>query len=110
MSAPASSTPAPAPSAASALTTTPTDTSSSKSSGALGFLVGGAGILVTILSSILLIAFHVGAAKLSYDKYGSIGWAILDFFFATVYYPYYAFVLNYPGVGTATFLGGRRRR
>jgi hypothetical protein len=97
--------------AASALTTTPTDTSSSnKSGGALGFLVGGYGILVTILSSIVLIAFHVGAAKLSYDKYGSIGWAILDFFFATVYYPYYAFVLNYPGVGSATFLGGRRRR
>jgi len=102
------STPAPAPS--SALAPTSNETPSSQSSSGLAFLVGGAGILVTIISSILLIAFHVGAAKLSYDKYGSIGWAILDFFFATIYYPYYAFVLNYPGVGTATFLGGRRRR
>jgi hypothetical protein len=43
---------------------------------------------------------------LSYAKYGSIGWAILDFFFATLYYPYYALVLNTP---TPTMMGGRRK-
>jgi hypothetical protein len=48
-----------------------------------------------------------GAASLSYAKYGSVGWAILDFFFAGLYYPYYALVLNTP---TATMTGGRRRR
>jgi len=57
----------------------------------------------------ILVAFvwHFGAASLSYAKYGSIGWAILDFFFATIYYPYYALVLNTP---TPTMLGGRRRK
>jgi hypothetical protein len=51
---------------------------------------------------------HAAAAKLSYDKYQSVGWAILDFIFGSVYIPYYAFVLNTP-TQTSTF-GARRRR
>lgn len=50
--------------------------------------------------------WNFGAASLSYAKYGSIGWAILDFFFAPLYYPYYALVLN---TSTPTMMGGRRR-
>jgi len=51
---------------------------------------------------------HAAAAKLSYDKYQSVGWAILDFIFGSVYIPYYAFFLNTP-TPQSTF-GGRRRR
>ena len=66
----------------------------------IGAIIGGViGFLVAFL-------WHFGAASLSYAKYGSIGWAILDFFFATLYYPYYALVLN---TSAPTMMGGRRK-
>jgi hypothetical protein len=49
-----------------------------------------------ILSILMWLVFSYGAAKLSYDKYRSIAWAVLDFFFSYFYYPYYALVLNSP--------------
>lgn len=67
-------------------------------------------ILPTILSvigSILLFMYSLGASMLSYAKYKSIGWATLDFFFAFIYYPYYAFFLNQP---TTTMVGGMMRK
>lgn len=63
-------------------------------------IVGG------VIAFVWLFVWNLGAASLSYAKYGSIGWAILDFFFAVFYYPFYAFFLNTP---TATMTGGRRR-
>jgi hypothetical protein len=60
-----------------------------------------------IISFVFIFVWHLGAASLSYAKYGSIGWAILDFFFATMYYPFYAFFLNTPAA--APMMGGRRR-
>jgi hypothetical protein len=66
------------------------------------------GIFGMILSFIFIFVWHLGAASLSYAKYGSIGWAILDFFFATVYYPFYAFFLNTPTA--PPMMGGRRRK
>lgn len=68
-------------------------------------------VVTLILSSfggVFAFLLHAAAAKLSYDKYQSVGWAILDFFFGSIYIPYYAFVLNTP-TQTSTF-GGRRRR
>jgi len=59
--------------------------------------------IYVILAFVFYVAFSYGAAKLSYDKYRSVGWAIVDFFFSTFYYPYYAIVLNAP-----TYIGGRR--
>ena len=67
------------------------------------WLIGGTGIL----SVIFWLVFSYGAAKLSYDKYRSMGWAILDFFFSYYYYPYYALVLNSPT--QAMIAAGRRR-
>lgn len=52
------------------------------------------GGLFTLLIFIWAIIFHAGAAVLSYRKYGSMAWAILDFFFASFYYPYYVFSLD----------------
>jgi hypothetical protein len=70
---------------------------------------GGLGIASIIFTGIFLFVWHLGAASLSYAKYGSIGWAILDFFFATFYYPFYAFFLNTP-TPSVGMMGGRRRR
>ena len=64
-------------------------------------------IVATVFAAIWFFVWSFGAASLSYAKYGSIGWAILDFFFATFYYPYYALVLNTPA---PTMMGGSRRR
>ena len=68
--------------------------------------MGALGVIGAIIGFIPLFIWHLGAASLSYAKYGSIGWAILDFFFAVFYYPFYALVLNTPA---APMMGGRRR-
>jgi hypothetical protein len=69
----------------------------------------GLGIVSMIFTIIFLFVWHLGAASLSYAKYGSIGWAILDFFFASFYYPFYAFFLNTPATPPSTMFGGRRK-
>lgn len=61
----------------------------------------------SVIGAIAGIIFHAGAAKLSYDKYGSIGWAILAFIFGSIYYPYYAF--SESGSSTS-MLGGALRK
>ena len=60
-------------------------------------------IVSAVFAVIFAIVFSYGAAKLSFDKYRSVGWAILNFFFSSFYYPYYAIFLNSP-----TTIGGRR--
>jgi hypothetical protein len=68
-------------------------------------------VLTIILGSfggVFAFLLHAAAAKLSYDKYQSVGWAILDFIFGSVYIPYYAFFLNTPSSQPA--MGGRGRR
>jgi hypothetical protein len=67
---------------------------------------GPIAIIGMIFGAIWIFVWHLGAASLSYAKYGSLGWAIVDFFFAMFYYPFYALVLNTP---TPTMMGGRRR-
>ncbi len=67
------------------------------------------GIVFAVLGAIVAFLWHFGAASLSYAKYGSIGWAIVDFFFATLYYPYYALVLNTPTPTMGMMTGGIRR-
>ena len=77
---------------------------------------------LAILPIVFLIVFHSGAAYLSYQKYQSGLWALLDFIFAYFYYPYYAFFLSSaPGPAVAPspinavmgglrkMMGGRRR-
>jgi len=60
------------------------------------------GTFITTLLTVFLVPiifgllFAYGAAKLSFDKYGSFGWALLDFVFPMFYYPFYAVVLNKP--------------
>lgn len=83
-----------------------------------GAILGG----LAILPIVFLIIFHAGAGYLSYQKYGNMGWAFLDFLFAYFYYPYYAFFLasapasvepspiNAMMGGFLKLVGGKRRR
>ena len=80
--------------------TTTTTATPSIWAGLATFLAAFGGLLGFLL--------HVAAAKLSYDKYGSIGWAILDFIFGSIYIPYYAFFLN--SSSAQPTMGGRPRR
>lgn len=81
-----------------------------------GAILGG----LAILPILFLIVFHAGAGYLSYQKFGNMGWAFLDFLFAYFYYPYYAFFLTTPSApavepinammgGLRKMMGGRRR-
>jgi hypothetical protein len=66
---------------------------------------------VLIIPIVFFIAFHVGAGYLSYQKYGSMAWAFLDFLFAYFYYPYYAFFLAKEPAPTPmmpAMIGGRK--
>lgn len=82
---------------------TPTlgSSSSSTSAATMSPLV----IFGSIVGFIATFLFHYGAARLSYNTYGSYAWSFVAFIFAVFYYPYYAFFVSRP----ATFFGGKRR-
>ena len=72
-----------------------------------------AGALGCILFFVFGILYCYGAAKLSYSYNVSIGnggsafmWSFICYFFAAIYYPYYAIMLNPVG---SVMSGGRRR-
>lgn len=69
---------------------------------------GVVGVLLALIPLVLAIAFFVGAGYLSYQKFGSIGWAILDVLFAYVYYPYYAFFLSGCEPAPVPMMGGMK--
>jgi hypothetical protein len=77
-------------------------------------MIGGVGVTMTMsLGLIFSLVFAYGAAKLSYDKFKSVGWAALAFIFSGFYYPYYALFLNTPApISTPPPMGmiGARRR
>jgi hypothetical protein len=87
-------------------TTAETTTTDGKPAAGFWAMLGGAAF-VAIFSFIFFLAFHIGAGYLSYQKYGSMMWAVLDFIFAYFYYPYYAFFLA-KDVPPQTLFGGRR--
>lgn len=66
-----------------------------------------------IIGFLPTVIFAAGAAKLSYDRFQSVGWAIVAFFFSGLYYPYYALFVSKPTsvVNTmgSTVLGAARR-
>jgi len=63
----------------------------------------------SVITALFYIITHYGAAKLSYDKFGSVGWAIVAFIFAPFYYVYYAYFISTSSV-VPTLMGGLRRR
>ena len=73
-----------------------------------------AGGFVILLFFLFGILYCYGAAKLSYDYNVSIGnggsafmWAFICYFFAAIYYPYYAIMLN--PVSQRVMSGGKRK-
>ena len=60
-----------------------------------------------LFGSIAHILFSVGAAKLSYDKFQSVGWAFLAAIFSWFYYPYYAFFVSTPASASMVAAGRR---
>jgi hypothetical protein len=100
------SEPAPAPAP---VPETPPPQPAVQTGGGLFSIIAGGGLFTGILTFIFTILFGLGASRLSYVKYGSVMWAIVDFFFASLYYPYYALVLNEP-CSPMAMLGGRRRK
>ena len=76
--------------------------------GSTGSVVG---IIILMFGILAILIPAIGAAKLSHDRYGSIGWAIFAFIISPLYYVYYAYF-----VSTSTkyvqqpILGGKRRR
>ena len=83
--------------------TTPTVTTSTSTIGS---------VIMSILAAfggLLGLLLHFAAAKLSYDKYQSPFWAVIDFIFGTIYIPYYAFFLNTPST-PPPMMGGRHKR
>jgi hypothetical protein len=71
-------------------------------------LWGGLMMILASLGGLFGFLLHAAAAKLSYDKYQSIWWAMLDFIFGSIYIPYYAFFLNTSSAQPT--VGGRQRR
>jgi len=69
---------------------------------------GGLMSILALFGGLFGLLIHFAAAKLSYDKYQSPFWAVIDFIFGTIYIPYYAFFLNTPT--PAPMMGGRKRR
>jgi hypothetical protein len=80
----------------------------------LGLMSGGVGFTMSVsVGLILSILFSYGAAKLSYDTFRSVGWAVFAFIFSGFYYPYYAlFVSKSTALSTPPPMGmlGARRR
>lgn len=62
---------------------------------------------IALLPILFLLAFHIGAGYLSYQKYGSGLWAVVDFLFAYFYYPYYAFFLAKEPAPVTAMVGGK---
>ena len=85
------------------VTTTTTDPNAAKAAAGVFGLFAGIGIF----SLIFFLIFHIGAGYLSYQKYGSMLWAVLDFLFPYFYYPYYAFFLA-KDMPPQTMFGGRK--
>ena len=84
-------------------TTTTTDAKDAKAVAGIFGLFAGIGLFYLIF----FLIFHIGAGYLSYQKYGSMLWAVLDFLFPYFYYPYYAFFLA-KDMPPQTMLGGRK--
>ena len=101
MSSAAPETPTTTPNTSS--TTTTTDPKDAKAVAGIFGLFAGVGLF----SLIFFLLFHIGAGYLSYQKYGSMLWAVLDFLFPYFYYPYYAFFLA-KDMPPQTMFGGRR--
>lgn len=66
-------------------------------------------IAMIVINVLVGIIYCYGAARLSYNTFGSMGWAVVAFFLAPIYYPYYGIFVSQPAPPPSGFFGGRRR-
>lgn len=70
-------------------------------------------IAMIVINVLLGLVYCYGAARLSYNTFGSMGWAVVAFFLAPIYYPYYAIFVSQPAPPPSVMsdmFGARRRR
>jgi hypothetical protein len=70
-------------------------------------------IAMLVINVLLALVYCYGAARLSYNTFGSMGWAVVAFFLAPLYYPYYAIFVSQPAPPPSIMsdmFGARRRR
>lgn len=66
-------------------------------------------IAMIVINVLVGLIYCYGAARLSYNTFGSMGWAVVAFFLAPIYYPYYGIFVSQPAPPPSGFFGGRRR-
>lgn len=67
-------------------------------------------IAMIVINVLVGLIYCYGAARLSYNTFGSMGWAVVAFFLAPLYYPYYGIFVSQPAPPPSGFFGGRGRR
>jgi uncharacterized RDD family membrane protein YckC len=72
-------------------------------------------IAMVVINVLVAIVYCYGAARLSYNTFGSMGWAVVAFFLAPLYYPYYGIFVSQPTPpsmlsSVTDMIGGRKRR
>ena len=75
----------------------------------VGEIPKSTGILAMVFGVIVFLIYGYGAARLSFNTFGSYLWAIVAVIFAPFYYPYFGIFVSTPAPSTSLF-GGRRRR
>lgn len=67
----------------------------------------------SVFSFLFSMLFSLGAATLSYRRYGSTFWAVIAFLFSPIYYIFYALYLDRPQPtspnGVQAIMGGLRK-
>ena len=79
----------------------------------IGAATGGLAIAMLVINVLIALIYCYGAARLSYNTFGSMGWAVVAFFLAPLYYPYYAIFVSQPAPPPSVMsdmFGARRRR
>lgn len=109
-SAPAATPPPPEQTQAQAQAQTQTNKELEKIGLTIGGATGGLAIAMLVINVLIGLIYCYGAARLSYNTFGSMGWAVVAFLFAPIYYPYYGIFVSQPAPPPSGFFGGRGRR
>ena len=88
---------------------TATDASKKVDVPGVGEIPKSTGILAIVFSVIVFIIYGYGAARLSFNTFGSYFWSVVAFLLAPFYYPYFGIFISSPATQPILF-GGRRRR
>ena len=109
-SAPAGTPPPPEQTRAQTQTNKDLEDATKKAALTIGGATGGLAIAILVINVLIGLIYCYGAARLSYNTFGSMGWAVVAFLFAPLYYPYYGIFVSQPAPPPSGIFGGRSRR